>query len=103
MAKATNRKKTQKEKRSPDWSAGPNNAIELAALRWYSLGVEQRAIEIYATRPARFADLSRLLRKQLRELDAFADRLALTSDDCPPGYELCPNGICAPMCDGEVG
>ena len=92
------KKKRKTSRGTLAWAPGPNNAIELAALHWYSLAMAQKAIEIYATSPARFAQLSQLCRRQIRELEAFAEQ-SMEAEDCPPGYELCRNGICAPMCD----
>lgn len=84
------------------WQADPNDAIRLAALRWFALEIERRSIEIYATDRKRFTSIENLLRQALRQLQAVRGQvmsLEVEQEDCPMGYLLCKDGLCAPMCD----
>jgi hypothetical protein len=84
------------------WKARPADAIDLATLRWYAVTMEKLAIEIYATDRSRFADLDQLLRGQLGQLSRFgagASAAVTLDDDCPNGWFLCKDGLCAPACN----
>ena len=83
------------------WQAAPNDAIRLAALRWFALTLEQRAIELYATNASTYKEMEHVLRKALHHLDHLREEFALGADDeCPEGYIPCENGVCKPSCDG---
>ena len=99
--KSSNASRTAGRFSSTDWTPAPNNAIQLAALQWYSLTVGRLAIEIYATRPDRYAELTELLRKQVKELADFNKHAGEVADGCPDGYIMCRDGLCSPMCEGE--
>jgi hypothetical protein len=83
--------------------ADPNDAINLAALRWYACTIERICIEIYATNRKKFTRLEKLLNRQVKELEALGAIAALADDDaCPPGYVMCEDRLCAPSCDFEA-
>ena len=82
------------------WQAQPDDAIRLAALRWLAISIERLTIEIYATDKAQFEDMEDVLRKTLKRLGKLSQEVVRDEGDCPIGYELCKDGLCAPMCDG---
>jgi hypothetical protein len=86
-----------------EWVAAPNDAINLAALRWYACTIERICIEIYATNRTKFPRLEALLNKQVKELKRLGASAQLgDEDDCPPGYVMCEDRLCAPSCDFEA-
>jgi hypothetical protein len=83
------------------WQAGPEDAIRLAALRWFSLEIERMGIEIYASDKTKYKAIEKVLRQAMTAMNATRDRIAVGDpDECPDGYVLCKDGLCAPMCDG---
>jgi hypothetical protein len=94
------KKKKKPARGTSRWQAVPNDAIRLAALRWFALTLEQRAIELYATDQATYHRMEHVLRKALRELDHLGKEFALSAaDECPEGYIPCEDGVCKPSCD----
>ena len=81
------------------WQAVPNDAIRLAALRWFALTIEKEGIELYATNTATFPEIEKILRKALGEIDDLRDKFSLANEDCPEGYILCDDEVCRPSCD----
>ena len=81
------------------WQAAPNDAIRLAALRWFALTIEKEAIELYATNTATFPEIERILRKALGHIDDLRDKFAVAEEGCPEGYVLCDDDVCRPSCD----
>jgi len=81
------------------WQAAPNDAIRLAALRWFALTIEKEAIELYATNTLSFPEMEKILRKALGEIDDLRDEISLANEDCPEGYILCDDDVCRPSCD----
>ena len=57
------------------WQAAPNDAIRLAALRWFALTIEKEGIELYATNTATFPEMEKILRKALGEIDDLRDKI----------------------------
>jgi hypothetical protein len=84
------------------WQAQPSDAIRLAALRWFALEMERISIEIYASNQDAYAQMERVFRGAIAELGEVREMSALLDGDCPDGYVLCRDKICAPMCDGIV-
>jgi hypothetical protein len=84
------------------WQAQPSDAIRLAALRWFGLEMERISIEIYASNQDAYADMERVMRGALAELGEIRKTSAVLDGDCPDGFVLCRDRICAPMCDGIV-
>ena len=82
------------------WQAQPSDAIRLAALRWFALEMERISIEIYASNQDAYAQMERVFRGAIAELGEVREMSALLDGDCPDGYVLCRDKICAPMCDG---
>lgn len=93
------KKKTTFHRGTDRWKAVPNDAIKLAALRWFALTIEKVGIELYATNAASFKEMEKILRKALGELDDLRDRFELANEDCPEGYILCDDDVCRPSCD----
>lgn len=85
--------------KGPKWQATPDDAIRLAAIRWFSATIEATAIQMYATNPARFEELEGVMRMCLGELGRLRNALADPNSDCPPGFVLCKDDVCAPMCE----
>ncbi len=100
------------------WQAHPDDAIRLAALRWFALEIERLSIEIYATDKTKYPAVESLLRKTVKSMGAAITTVksmgaaittvksmgeAITDESvCPPGWVLCPDRLCAPMCDWEA-
>lgn len=81
------------------WQAAPNDAIRLAALRWFAVTIEKWSIELYATDATTYPKVVKALRHALNDLSDLRDDARQDEDDCPEGYVLCDNGMCAPSCD----
>ena len=100
-------KKTKKKKMLPlhqIWQAEPDDAIRLAALRWFALQIERLGIEIYATDKSRYAEIEKILRTALSRMAGTKKDLSQDEEsECPEGFILCKDGFCAPMCDGISG
>jgi hypothetical protein len=97
--------KKKKTKAGPGvrvWQADPDDAIRLAALRWFAIEIERLSIEIYASDKTRYLDLEDLLRGAVKRMKKITRRFDLDDEDCPNGYVLCKDGLCAPMCDGII-
>ena len=84
------------------WQADPDDAIRLAALRWFALEIEKLAIEIYASDKTTYRAMETVLTNTVKQMGELSKKLMLEDDECPEGYVLCKNGLCAPMCDGIV-
>lgn len=87
------------------WKPQANDAIRLAALRWYAITIERLAIDIYATDRRKFEAMEAILKRETKALFDVGQGPggALQDGDCPDGYFLCKDGLCAPMCDPNVG
>jgi len=72
----------------------------MAALRWLVMKIEQLGIEILVTSPGKFAAVENAMRAQVQLLKQLG-RPTMQADDCPGGYMLCRDGLCAPMCDDD--
>ncbi len=93
--------KKRKGKSRSKWQPQATDAINLAAIRWFALTIEARAIEVYATNPAAYSELEALLRRCVRTVASFDPMRPITGDtDCPPGWVRCA-GECAPVCMTE--
>jgi len=94
----------KKKKQAPPrnkWQAHPNDAIRLAAFRWFALEIERVAIQIYASNQTLYEDMEHVLRDTLKSMANVGKDIA-DDGDCPEGYFLCRDGVCAPMCDGII-
>jgi hypothetical protein len=83
-----------------DWEPSPQDAMRLAALRWFANTIENFSIELYATDRTSFEAVETVLRETLRELKSLRAQFPLSANRCPDGYVLC-HGVCSPSCDGE--
>jgi hypothetical protein len=84
------------------WKPEPEDAIRLAALRWFAIELERYSIEIYASDRAKYKAMEGVLRKALAELKRLGRPSGEKEEEsCPDGYILCRDGLCAPMCDAE--
>ena len=81
------------------WEPHADDAIKLAALRWFACTIEAQAIQIYATDSGKYEAAVAVMRASVDELRDLTDDIE-DSGECPPGYVLCGRE-CAPMCDGE--
>ena len=83
------------------WQPNPDDAIKLAALRWFALTIESSAIQIYATDARQYAALEQVLHACVDGIRGLNKDFVLGGDDdCPPGFVQCGNE-CAPMCLNE--
>jgi len=87
---------------SNKWQARPDDAIRLAALRWFGLEMERVSIELYASDPDLYASLEAVMRQTLKDLYDMRRQIAVEDDECPEGYILCKDRTCSPMCDPFV-
>jgi hypothetical protein len=83
------------------WQGTPDDAIKLAALRWFALNIESAAIEMYATDSSRYSEVEIVLKTCLAEVARLRKTLVGSEGDCPPGFVLCRDNVCSPMCDYE--
>jgi hypothetical protein len=86
------------------WTPSPNDAMAMAAIRWFACVIETYSIELYASNPSTFEHTEKILRATLKELGMQKDRqrlARLADEDCPTGYLLC-DGLCKPACDLEA-
>jgi hypothetical protein len=95
MAKARGKKITT-HKAQP----GTNDAQRFAAIRWLAMKIEQISIEVLVTDRGRFEAVERSLKDEVNRLKQLSMPKPIGGDDCPEGYVLCHDGLCAPMCDG---
>ena len=95
-------KKSGKNSATTRWQGQPDDAIRLAALRWFAVQIERIGIEIYATNKSRAGAVEDLLRATIKGMSDIHKDIA-EPEDCPMGYVLCKDGMCAPMCDGIIG
>ena len=101
MAKTTKKKPSSAGPRI--WQAEPDDAIRLAALRWFAISIERLSIEIYASDKQQYEPIEDLLRHTLKRMEKIGKRADVREDEeCPNGYVLCRDGLCAPMCEGEA-
>ncbi|HUF46975.1 MAG TPA: hypothetical protein VMM93_04105 [Vicinamibacterales bacterium] len=90
-------KKTARTRKHP---GRPGDAIALAAFRNFALDVERLLVRIYVTRPDTYETMVEHMRRVLAEIYRKGTQPKRLSDDrCPPGYELCADGLCAEVCD----
>ena len=82
------------------WEPSSNDAMSLAAFRWFANTLENASIELYATNRASFERIEEVMRTALRELVHAKVSFAVSEEEngCPDGYVIC-NGVCAPSCD----
>ena len=84
------------------WEPSGEDAISLAAFRWFANTIENAAIELYATDRTSFKEVETVLRHALSDLEGLRPRFLVSEEEngCPDGYVLC-HGVCAPSCDFE--
>ena len=75
-----------------------NTAEKLAAIRWLAMKIEQVSIEILVTDRDKFETVEASLRDEVNRLKQLGGPKQTEDDDCPEGYVLCHDGLCAPMC-----
>lgn len=101
MAKAQGKKTITKN--AKHGARGVNDAQRLAAVRWLAMRIEQVSIELLVTDRDKFEAVEQSLRDEVKRLKQMArPELPIAGDDCPEGYVLCRDGLCAPMCDGAT-
>ena len=97
MAKAKGKRAGSSSTSSP---RSADTAEKLAALRWLAMRIEQLSIEILVTDPDKFPVVEDALRAQVKLLQRMGPpEPTIESVECPGGYILCRDGLCAPMCD----
>ena len=83
-------------KKRGKWEPQPDDAIKLAALRWFACTIEAEAIQLYATNSGKYDVMVEALRACVQSLRD-ASGAEEGDEDCPPGYVRCGRE-CAPMC-----
>lgn len=96
MAKAQGKKATKRSHKGT--LPRTDDAEKLAAIRWLAMRIEQVSIQVFVTDRARFGQIEDALRAEVALLRHMG-RPLIGDDDCPGGYILCRDGLCAPMCD----
>ena len=81
--------------------AVPGGAAEAAAIRWYALSIELRALELVITNKETFNDVRDVLRMAKHELVKIKPVKNMAEADCPPPWDVCADAICRPDC-GDV-
>lgn len=83
------------------WEPSPNDAISLAAFRWFANALENGAVELYATNRESYHHIEHVMRHALEDLARVRVQFKVPAEEngCPDGYVLC-NGVCAPSCEG---
>jgi hypothetical protein len=74
-----------------------SDASHLAAIRWYVLVLEKRAIELVVTDPTSLEDVNRALSECWDTLRSLTPSSVESAGGCPPGFQLCDD-ICQPEC-----
>lgn len=82
------------------WQPHADDAIKLAAIRWFACRIESQAIQIYATDATKYHAIEQAMYACVEAIHDLQKDVALSEGDCPPGYVLCGQE-CAPMCDNE--
>jgi hypothetical protein len=89
------RSREQPAKKARGTRGGEDVALRLAAIRWYVLNIERRAMELILTNPAAYDKLNRILFETWSKLKITkVQRLA----GCPPPWKQCDDE-CRPECD----
>lgn len=85
------------------WEPSSNDAMSLAAFRWFANTLENVAIEVYATKRESFDQIENVLRHALEDMGRLKKQYQVSQEEngCPDGYVLC-NGVCAPVCDWDT-
>jgi hypothetical protein len=82
---------------TPNTAARPSDdGLNLAAIHWMAMEIEQVATELYVTSPEAFGSILDSLRDQVDRLKGMKPR-TFSGDDCPDGWMEC-DGLCVPMC-----
>jgi len=89
---------TPPKRTRPKWQGKPDDAIKLAAIRWFALMAESSSIQLYATSPENYGTICRIMREAIKKLEAVSKPIGEPQVDCPEGYVWCGRE-CAPMCD----
>jgi hypothetical protein len=93
----------KKPRTKTKWVPQPEDAINLATIRWYAITLEKLLIEMYSTNRKKWPGLQKLLDQDLQELydyfkkPEFGPELS-DDDECPPGQQMCDDGLCAAQC-----
>ena len=98
MAKSRKSSVSKKSYSTGKWQPEPNDAINLATLRWYALTIDRLLIQIYATDRSKQAAMQAILDKAVKELYRHGKGITAEDGECPEGQRLCSDGFCAPMC-----
>lgn len=90
-------------KRQGNWAPSPNDAMAMAAIRWFANVIETYSIELYATSPKTYRHTEKILRQAVKKLGLQKTKVkkAFDYEDCPDGYILC-DGVCKPACEPEA-
>ena len=88
-------------KKKPVKRAVPGTHAHVAAVRWYALKIELRALEVVVTNGATFSKVDSILQAAMTKLDDIEPLVPKLAADCPPPWDICPDEICRPNC-GDV-
>ena len=90
-----------KRKRQTRWEPHRNDAINLATIRWFSIMIEAKSIELYGTDQNLYPKLEAALKDALSAVVAVKPIKDIAAPgDCPPGWVPCGDE-CAPKCLNE--
>jgi len=88
-------------KKNPVKRAVPGTHAHVAAVRWYTLKMELRALELVVTNGATFSRVREIFDAAMTRLDDIEPLAPTLMADCPPPWDICPDEICRPRC-GDV-
>ncbi len=74
-------------------------ASRAAAVRWYMLRIEARALELAITNEDYYLRVSDVLRKARRSLELMERSQSFAG--CEPPLRRCEDNVCRPDCDDE--
>jgi hypothetical protein len=82
------------------WQPSPQDAINLAALRYYAMEIERKSTLIYFTDPSAdrpiLGPLTDLLASFITQLNELAAQPKGFNAECCPPFVLCSDGLCHP-------
>lgn len=82
------------------WQPGPDDAIKLAAIRWYLCAIEMEAIQLFATDPSQYEAIETKMSNCIDAIHGLKKTIIGEDGECPPGYVMCGDE-CAPRCFTE--
>ena len=93
--------KKKKKSASEGKAAGVDGITAAAAIRWYALRIELRALELVFSHPESYEkirDILKMAKVNLTRIDAERD---FAQAACLPPWERCADNVCRPDCSED--